>query len=152
MAVDNVESSAELLVININELLKIEFNDPISFFKERNFNAAVITFNSVHPRYSYAKINDQGLVIEVSEKNPISPNAIAGFFWFKTSDIFFNAIKSMILKDCRVENLFYLSPILNELILTGLKVGSYTITPSYFIPIKNQMQIDALFSSKKNIL
>ena len=152
MAVDNVESSSELLVMNINELLKIDFKEPISFFKEGNFSAAVITFNSVHPRYSYAKINNEGLITEVSEKNPISSNAIAGFFWFKTSDIFFEAIKSMILKDCRVENLFYLSPVLNELILIGLKVGNYSITPSYYIPIKNMMQIDAVFSSEKKML
>jgi len=44
-------------------------------FTSGDVSGGILTFNATHPKWSYAKINDIGDVVEVAEKNPISNNA-----------------------------------------------------------------------------
>ena len=42
-----------------------------------------MTFTASHPKWSYAKVNEEGFVTEVAEKKPISSNATVGIYWWK---------------------------------------------------------------------
>ena len=45
--------------------------DNFEFMKNNlsnNLDASILTFNSTHPKWSFAKISDEGLVTEVAEK------------------------------------------------------------------------------------
>ena len=85
--------------------------------------------------------NDE--VVEAAEKNPISQNAVAGMYWFKSGKMFVEAVKNMIRKDAKVNNAFFISPALNELVLTHKKIGSFRVEPGQYRPLKNQAQIQA---------
>jgi NDP-sugar pyrophosphorylase family protein len=63
--------------INNDEDLLIANSDQIINYSQQNFNylktltsvdAMVFCFNSVHPKWSFVKINSRGIVIEVAEK------------------------------------------------------------------------------------
>ena len=61
------------------------------------------TFKATHPKWSFAKIDEQGLVTEVAEKNPISNIATVGFYWWKQGSYFVKYAEQMIERNVRVE-------------------------------------------------
>lgn len=140
IAIEHIDDEDELLIINGNELLGIEFREILQSFRTKNHDAGVVCFPSIHPRYSFAKLDEDGMVNEVAEKNPISRSAMAGFFWFAKGRTFVRAVQNMIRKDANVNGFFYISPSLNELILEGARVGAYNITADQYRPIKSERQ------------
>jgi len=143
LAVPHIDNDEELLIINGNELLDIDFSLPLQDFRRRELDAGVVSFNSVHPRYSYVKIQDD-LVVEAAEKRPISRHATVGFYWFTKGSIFVKAAKNMIRKDASVNGLFYICPSLNELVLEQYKIGMFTIATDLYHPLKNERQLEQL--------
>ena len=90
-------------------------------------DAGILTFESTHPKWSYAKLNESGFVSEVAEKNPISKNATVGvYYWNKGSD-YVKYAEQMINKNVRVNNEFYVCPVFNEAIEDGKRIKTYDI-------------------------
>lgn len=140
IAIEHIDDEEELLIINGNELLEIEFQEILQKFRMEKLDAGVVCFPSLHPRYSFARVSEDGMVYEVAEKTPISRNAIAGFFWFAKGGDFVRAVQDMIRKDANVNGSFYISPSLNELVLQGAKIGAYNISINQYRPIKSERQ------------
>lgn len=116
MAIDYIDNQNPLIISNGDQVLDINFNDLLNSFENRNVDAGVICFESVHPKWSYVRLeNDK--IIETAEKRPVSKNAIAGFYYFKQGNLFVKAAMQSIEKDASVEGLYYIAPIFNELVL-----------------------------------
>ena len=92
---------------NVIKLFDFELNGYLNKFE--NSTAGVLTFNSVHPRWSYVKVDNNNFVIESAEKKPISRSAIAGFFYFKKGSIFVQYAKEVIKKEIQINEKFYIS-------------------------------------------
>lgn len=142
-----IDGEDELLVVSVNELLDIDVQCVVDGFRERGLDAGVVTFPSIHPRYSYVRLDEDGFVIEAAEKRPISRYALAGFFWFARGSDFVSAAKRMIRKDVHVDGLFYISPALNELVLGGRSIGASLIEANKYHPLKTIRQLDRFESS-----
>lgn len=138
-----INNDQELLVVNANELVLANLLTIVQSFRARNLAAGTVTFPSVHPRYSYVRVDKEGLVTEAAEKNPISDEATGGVYWFSKGALFLKSAMSMIRKDARVNGNFYICPVLNEIILNDLDVGVYPIEADQYIPLKNERQFDA---------
>ncbi len=96
----------------------IEWNSSKVLYELSNkqFDGGIIVFNSLHPKWSYAKTDENDIVTKVAEKNVISDNATVGiYFWKKGSD-YVKYAKQMIKKNIRVNNEFYVCPVFNEAI------------------------------------
>src|ERR1700709_2108316 len=119
LAVDYIETDDELLIVNGDELVDIELGPVLESFREKGFSAGVFTFPSVHPRYSYVRLDDDGMVIEAAEKRPISRHATAGLYWFRHGTDFVAAAMNQIRNRDSVEDLYYICPSLNDPILRG---------------------------------
>ena len=63
----------------------------------------MVTFRSLHPRYSYMLVDDNGLIVEAAEKRPISRHATAGFYWYRRGADFVQSAQDMIRKDAHVD-------------------------------------------------
>lgn len=126
MAVEFIDNNLPLIVSNADQLFDLEIQSVIDKFKQSD--AGVITFESIHPRWSYTRLDENSLVIETAEKRPISKNAIAGFYYFKKGSEFMNASSKMIKKDANLDGVYYISPILNELVLNNKKISEYKIS------------------------
>lgn len=141
MAVKMIGNDNPLFIANCDQIIDVDYNAVIKKFESENADAGVITFDSIHPRWSYARIKVDE-VIEVAEKRPLSKNAIAGFYYFKHGRDFVSAAETAILKDNQYNGKFYISSSLNEIILRGKKVGYYPITResyhSFYSPEKIQ--------------
>jgi dTDP-glucose pyrophosphorylase len=73
------------------------------------------------------RLDDSGWVVEAAEKRPISNNATAGIYYFKSGNQFVSAAKKMILKRLGGDLGYYICPVYNELILEGSKIGVHEI-------------------------
>ncbi|MDP1842849.1 MAG: glycosyltransferase family 2 protein [Sediminibacterium sp.] len=126
MAIDKIDSNDSLLILNGDQILDIDFNDIIKFWQVESVDVGLLTFKSVHPRWSYARIENDS-VVQTAEKNPISNNAIAGYYYFKNATDFFTASFESIKNDVQLDGMFYIAPIINQYILRNQRVKSVSI-------------------------
>jgi hypothetical protein len=142
LAAEDIDTEDELLIVNGNELLQADLKEIVSNFRQRILDAGVVVFPSIHPRYSYVRLDENKLVVEASEKNPISTNATVGFYWFAKGSSFVRAAKNAIRKDARVNGRFYICPTFNELVLEHLRIGVYEIESHAYKPLKSGRQVE----------
>jgi hypothetical protein len=142
LAAQHIAPEEELLVLNANEILDVDFLTVIEGFRAQGFDAGLVCFPSVHPRYSYVRLSDEKLVTEAAEKRPISRNATAGFYWFRKGADFILAAQGMIRKDAHVDGVFYICPAFNELVLRQRRIGIHAIEARHYIPLKSAAQLD----------
>ena len=84
-------------------------------FISKKIDGAILTFKSTHPKWSYARTEKKSdKVIEVAEKKVISENATVGAYYWKSGSDYVKYTKSMIKKNIRVNNEFYVCPVFNE--------------------------------------
>ena len=127
LAKEFIDSDEPLVIANSDQF--IEWNSLEFFYKmnEQNLDAGIVSFKATHPKWSYAKVDDNGFVTKVAEKNPISDIATVGVYYWKQGKDFVKYAESMILKDIRVNNEFYVCPVFNEALLDGLKIKTFDV-------------------------
>jgi dTDP-glucose pyrophosphorylase len=112
-------NSDQYLDWNSNEFMYSMIADDI--------DGGILTFTATHPKWSFAKLNKDGFVERVAEKDPISNIATVGvYFWTRGSD-YVKYAKQMIEKDIRTNNEFYVCPVYNQGIEDGKKIKTYHI-------------------------
>lgn len=91
----------------------------------RDVSGRVVSFRADHPRYSYAEINERGMVIRTAEKQVISDHALAGAYYFARGEYFLVAAHELVRRfeagDVRAKEL-YLSLLYNILLESGGRV------------------------------
>lgn len=129
-AVDYINNEEELIIANADQLIDVDINKFIEFARSSKADGVIITFTSHHPRWSYARVDKNGNVLEVAEKKVISDQATAGIYYFKKGSDFIKAAFSMIEKNIRFNNDFYVCPVFNEMILQDKKIKNWQIKQS----------------------
>ena len=127
LAKDFIDNDEPLVIANSDQF--IEWNSLEFFYKmnEQNLDAGIVSFRATHPKWSYAKVDEGGFVTEVAEKNPISDIATVGVYYWKQGKDFVKYAESMIVKDIRVNNEFYVCPVFNEAISDGFKIKTFDV-------------------------
>jgi NDP-sugar pyrophosphorylase family protein len=153
LAIDHIDNDDELVISNCDQVMDIVLKDVVSNFRKTKCDAGVVSFNSVHPRWSFVRLDEHGLVVETAEKRPISKSAIAGFYYFKKGSCFVKAAMDSIRKDSSVEGSFFIAPVLNELILNQMKIGTYPIEDNkyhtFYSPQKIEEYEKQMFNTEK---
>ena len=57
LAAGMIDIKEELLIVNGNELIDTNFLDIVKNFHQRQLDAGVVVFHSIHPRYSYVRLD-----------------------------------------------------------------------------------------------
>jgi len=125
MAVEYIDNDTPVIISNADQLFNICLDEVISNFD--NSDAGVITFESIHPRWSYVRLDSENKVTETAEKRPISKSAIAGFYYFQKGKDFISSASKMIKKDANINGLYYISPTLNEMVLESKTITTFQI-------------------------
>lgn len=140
MAIALINNDMPLIIANGDQVIDADIAEIQEQFEKTGVDAAVITFQSVHPKWSYIRLDETLQVIEAAEKKPLSKHAIAGFYYFKRGQDFVKSAMKIIEKDAHVNEIFYISPVLNEIILDGKKVSFKEIDTalyhSFYSPAK----------------
>ena len=127
LAIDQIEPDEELLIVNGDQILDMDVCDAVTKFRSNKLDGGIIVFHGIHPRWSYAKCDGNGRVVEVAEKRPISDQATAGVYYFRQGQDYISSAMSMIKKDASVDDAFYVCPSFNEMILDQKRIGVYEI-------------------------
>lgn len=150
-AIDLINNNQELIIANADQIIEADINKFINFARKSKADGAIMTFNSQHPRWSYARISKRGAVLEVAEKRVISDQATVGIYYFKTGNYFVKAALSMIEKNIRFNNDFYVCPIFNELILDGKKIINWEIKTGQMHGLGTPEDLNIYLNSKPKI-
>ncbi len=125
LAKEYINNNQPLFFANSDQFVEWDSNEFMYKMQETNADGGIVTFNATHPKWSFAKVNDQGLVTEVAEKNPISNTATVGYYYWKQGSNFVKFAEQMVKKNIRVNNEFYVCPVFNEAINEGLQIRTF---------------------------
>lgn len=127
LAEEFIDNDKELIIANSDQF--VEWDSGLFLYTLRNKDAdgGILTFESSHPKWSYAKADKYNVVSEVAEKKPISNKATVGIYYWKKGSDFVKYAKQMIEKDIRTNGEFYIAPVFNEAIGDGKKVLTFDI-------------------------
>lgn len=110
----DLEFSSQSLMNKIRDILSKPSNEVEG--------GLLVSFESNNPRYSYAEVNDDNIVLRTAEKEVISNHALCGAYFFSTGAIFLDAAHKLMKDENFNKPEFYLSLLYNYLLQKGEKV------------------------------
>jgi HAD superfamily hydrolase (TIGR01509 family) len=116
LAKDYIDNDNPLFFANSDQFVEWDSNEFMYKMQETDADGGIVSFTATHPKWSFAKVDENGLVTEVAEKNPISNIATVGYYFWKHGSDFVKYAEQMIEKDIRVNNEFYVCPVFNQAI------------------------------------
>jgi dTDP-glucose pyrophosphorylase len=148
LAKDFINNENPLFFANSDQFVEWDSNEFMYKMNETEADGGIVTFKATHPKWSFAKINSEGFVIEVAEKNPISDIATVGYYFWKHGSDFVKFAEEMIEKNIRVNNEYYVCPVFNQAIENGKKIRTFEIPKMWGLGTPEDLNV--YFNRKKN--
>ena len=148
-AIDVINNNEELLLINGSQLIKRDIKPAIDDFRKKNLDGGIVTISAVHPKYSSILLDENNLVVQTSEKRPISNMASTGCCYYKKGSDFINAAFAVIEKDVNTQGQYYISATYNEMILNQKRIGVYEIPKKDYISFANYQMYENYLSHRR---
>ncbi len=133
LAKDYINNDEDLLIANSDQVINYRIENFTILKNLTHADAIIFTFNAVHPKWSFVKINAKNIITEVAEKNPISNIATCGIYWYRKGSDYVKYAERMIQKNIRVNNEFYIAPVYNELIQDNKTLIPFYVDKMYGI-------------------
>ena len=128
-----IDNDEQLLLANSDQFINWDSSAFLYAMQPDVIDGGILTFENTHPKWSYARIDEDGWVVEVAEKKPISKHAtVVIYFWKKGSD-YVKYAERMIAKDIRVNNEFYVCPVFNQAIEDGKRFKIWNVDKMFGI-------------------
>ena len=124
---DYIGNDDPLMIANSDQYIDGDINHFVNDALQNGKDGHIMIFKATHPKWSFAKVDQNGNVTEVAEKNPISDNATVGIYYYRAGKFFVEGAESMIRKNIRCNNEFYVCPVYNEMILNDKTIGVHLI-------------------------
>lgn len=136
LAKDFINNEQQLVIYTLDVHFQKQFsiNDV-----DTDSDGFILTFKANNPAYSYAELDENGLVLRTAEKEVISENAAVGIYYFKEGSTFVKYAEEMIDKNLRTNNEFYVCPLYNLMIENGLKVRTAQVDKMYLMGTPNEL-------------
>ena len=122
-----INNDVPMMIANSDQIVDMQIADFIEDSDARKLDGSVLCFEDNDTKWSYAKIDDKGLITEIKEKVVISDHATVGIYYFAQGRIFVENAIDMIVRNERVNNEFYVAPVYNYAIAQGKQFGIYSI-------------------------
>jgi HAD superfamily hydrolase (TIGR01509 family) len=140
LAKEFINNDKPLFFANSDQFVEWSSLEFMYKMQETNTDCGIVIFESTHPKWSFVKINEDDIVTEVAEKNPISNNATVGYYYWKKGSDFVKYAEQMIAKNIRVNNEFYVCPVFNEAIQDGKIVKPFKIEKMWGLGTPEDLQ------------
>jgi HAD superfamily hydrolase (TIGR01509 family) len=127
LAKELINNDSPLIITNSDQFIDWNSTEFMYQMNEKNLDGGIVSFPATHPKWSFAKTDENGIVLEVAEKKPISDKATAGIYYWKHGFDYVKYAEQMISNDVRVNNEFYVCPVYNEAITDNKKIFNYMI-------------------------
>jgi HAD superfamily hydrolase (TIGR01509 family) len=120
-----IDNDNPLLIANSDQYLEWDSSNFMYAATSSKCDGYIPVFEATHPKWSFVKLNEKGLVIKVAEKSPISNLATAGLYYWKRGSDYVKYTYKMTDKDIKTNGEFYIAPVYNEAIAEHQKIGAY---------------------------
>jgi len=127
LAKEYIDNDNPLFFANSDQFVEWDSTEFMYKMNETDADGGIVSFRATHPKWSFAKVNDEGLVTEVAEKNPISDIATVGYYYWKNGSDFVKYAEEMIENDIRVNGEFYVCPVFNQAIEDNKEIRTFDI-------------------------
>ena len=127
LAKEFIDNDEPLVIANSDQFVEWNSNEFMYSMVADNIDGGILTFTATHPKWSFAKLDEDGFVCEVAEKKPISNIATVGIYYWRKGSDYVKYTEQMIEKDIRTHNEFYVCPVFNEAIGDSKKIKVFSI-------------------------
>ena len=127
LAKELIDNDEPLVMANSDQFIEWDSNEFMYSMTADNIDGGILSFEATHPKWSFAKLDEDGYVSEVAEKKPISNIATVGVYYWKKGSDYVKYANQMIDKDIRTNNEFYVCPVFNEAIEDKKKIKVFPI-------------------------
>lgn len=128
---DYINTEEELVIANCDQIMWWDSNLFLTNARYYKYDGLIVTYTTSTPKNSYARIDRDGFVKEIREKEVISDVSLNGIHYWRKGKYFIQSVEEMIKTNDRAPNgEFYVGPTYNYMIKNGLKVGIHHI-PNY---------------------
>ena len=117
----------DMMIANSDQIVDIDINDYVNASRLSMADGTIMTFEDTDPKWSFAKLDSNGNVLEVAEKNPISNHATVGIYYYRKGTDFVSAAEVMIRANIRVNNEFYVCPVYNQMIGRKQRITTWSL-------------------------
>lgn len=125
---DYIDNEDELVIANCDQIMWWDSDLFLTTARYYKYDGIVVTYSTDTPKNSYAKIDKNGFVKEIREKEVISDISLNGIHYWRKGKYFVNSANEMIDANDRAPNgEFYVGPTYNYMVKNGLKVGIHHI-------------------------
>ena len=122
-----------------------DYGEVIDKFRSIGADAGILTFDSLHPRYSFVLEDEGGLGDRSGREASYQPPRERRVLLVREGlIILWKASGGWFSKTPTSGGVFYLSPALNEMVLQGHRVATWRIPAERYHPLKDQRQFQIL--------
>lgn len=126
-AKDLINNDEPLMTANSDQFIDFDINEYLDEMDNNDADGLIMTMKANDPKWSFAKVDQDGVVLETAEKKVISEDATVGIYNFAKGSDLVSAAEEMIEDDVRVGGEFYVCPCYNYMIKNDKKVVIYGI-------------------------
>ena len=144
-----IDNKEPLIIANSDQYIKWDSIKSMYNYNQKKIDGSILTFEAIHPKWSYAKTDNNNFVTEVAEKKVISKNATVGVYYWKKGSDYVNCAETMIKKNIRVNKEFYVCPVYNEAIGEGKKIVIDKVSEMHGLGTPDDLKN---FITKKNLV
>jgi NDP-sugar pyrophosphorylase family protein len=128
-AKSSLDMEQPLVIANSDQYLDFDFDQFFLCLSDDGCQGAVLTMQDDSPKWSYAKIDANGNIVSIIEKQVVSKSATAGIYGFSKARYFFEALQVMKERNNRVNGEFYVGPVYNYLEFSNGKIRNFDMGP-----------------------
>ncbi|WED22020.1 glycosyltransferase family 2 protein [Vibrio sp. JC009] len=122
-----IDNAEPLMIANSDQWIDADINVYLKDMDDRQLQGSMLTMTADDPKWSYAKVGENGLVTEVVEKVVVSDEATVGIYNFAKGSEFCSFANQMIERDIRSNGEFYVAPVYTFMAEQGSKIGVFNI-------------------------
>ena len=135
MARNLIDSDEQLIIANSDQVLWWNSDLFQELIKCTDSDGLVVTYDSNSPKNSYARIDKDGFVLEITEKVVISDLALVGIHYWKRGRDFVSSANQMINDKKKSLGEYYVGPTYNYLIQKGARILTYHLSKFQHNPV-----------------
>lgn len=124
---DFINNYQPLMIANCDQYIDFDINRYLDYMSDSDRDGLIMTMTSTDPKWSYVKLDSNGIVTNLVEKVVISNEATVGIYNYKFGKEFVDAAEEMVSNEIKTNGEFYVAPAYNGMIKNGKKIGIMNI-------------------------
>lgn len=121
------DNNDPLMIANSDQWVDVNINDYLEDMDNRELQGSMLTMKANDSKWSFAKVDNNGLVSEVVEKIVVSDEATVGIYNFSNGANFCKHADYMIKQNLRSNGEFYVAPAYTFMAEVGERIGIYNV-------------------------